>query len=66
MKKLVHIAFEKPLISYYFFDELINFAEQYREERKYVFKDYCFIYPRLNQGFKWKNDYIFFQKKNKK
>ena len=38
-KKIVHVAFEKALISYYFFDELINFVEQYWEERKYFFKD---------------------------
>ena len=36
-KKLVHIAFERALISYYFFDELINFIEHYWHERKYFF-----------------------------
>ena len=64
-KKLVHTALEKPLISYYFFDELINFVEQYWEERKFSFKDYYFNYPRLNQSLKWKNDYMFFQKRIK-
>ena len=34
-KKLVHIAFERPLISYYFSDELINFIEHYWHERKF-------------------------------
>ena len=48
-KKLVHIAFETPLISYYFFHELINFIEHYWSERKYFFRDYQFTYPRLNQ-----------------
>ena len=67
-KKLVHIAFERPLISYYFFDELINFIEHYWHEHKYFYTGYYFVYPRLNQSLKWKNDYIFFEPrlKNKK
>ena len=59
-KNLVHIAFETPLISFYFFCNLINFVKGYWNEGKYFFKDYKIIYPRLNQRLKWKNDYIFF------
>ena len=60
-KKLGHIAFERSLISYYFFDEIINFTEHYWHEHKYFFARYHFVYPRLNQNLKWKNDYIFFE-----
>ena len=67
-KKIVHIAFERPLISYYFFDELINFIEHYWHEDKHFSAGYHFVDPRLNQSLKWKNDCIFFERrlKNKK
>ena len=27
--KIMHIAFEKPLMAYYYFDEIVRFIEQY-------------------------------------
>ena len=62
-KKIVHIAFKRALIFYYFFHELINFVEHYWNKQKYVFRGYQFTYPRLNQSLKWKNNYIFFEKR---
>ena len=65
-KKLVHIAFDKPLMIHYNFShELINFIEHYWCERKRFFSDYYFIYLHLNQSLKWKNGYTFLVKEAK-
>ena len=46
-KKLVRVSFLKPLISYSFFEELIDFAESYLKKRKYFYSGYYFIFPKL-------------------
>ena len=62
-KKIVHI--ERPLISYYFFHELINIIQHYWNERRCFFKGYQFTYPRLNQSLKCNYGFIFFEKRFK-
>lgn len=61
----VHFAFEKILTSYYFFDKLILFAKSEWEKRKFFFDNYEMVNPKSIVSLKWKNDYIFFQKKKK-
>ena len=68
-KKLVEMSFLKPLISYSFFEELIDFIESYWKKRKVLYPGYYFIFPRLNQSLKWRFDYVFtvkYGKKNRK
>ena len=47
-KKLAHMSFLKPLISYSFFEELIDFIESYWKKRKVFYPEYYFIFLRLN------------------
>ena len=54
-KKLAHFAFYKPLISYSFFDEIIDFVVCRWEERINFFTNFKMIYPRLNHSIKWKS-----------
>ena len=61
-KKNAHIAFEKPLLAYSYFDEIVSSIEQYWLRRKLFFPGYCFVYPRMNQSLKLKNGYIFLLK----
>ena len=68
-KKLVHVSFLNPLISYSFFDELVELIEKYRNKRKIFYPRYYFIFPRLNDCLKWRYGYVFLAKdkqKNKK
>ena len=58
-KKLVHLLFLEPLISYPFFEELIDFVKSYWQRRKFFYPGYYFICPKINQSFKWKFDYVF-------
>ena len=61
-KKLVHLSFLKPFISYPFLEELIDFVKSYWQKRKYFYPGYYFIYPKRNQRLKWKFDYVFIVK----
>ena len=68
-KKLVHVSFLNPLISYSFFDEMVEFIEKYRSKRKIFYPRYYFIFQRLNDCLKWRYDYVLLVKdkqKNKK
>lgn len=65
-KKLFHFAFNKPLISYPFFDVIIEFVANRWKERKNFFTNYKMIYLRPNQNMKWKSDNMFLEKKKKK
>lgn len=57
-KKLVHFAFYKPLISYPFCDEIIDFVASRWGERRNFLAFHGMIYPRLDHKMKWKS-YIF-------
>ena len=61
-KKLVDFPFIRPLISYPFFDDIIEFVGCRWEERRNFFSNYKMIYPRLNYSMRWKHDYFFFEK----
>ena len=47
-KMIVHIAFDCPLISYGFFDEMISLLSTTGLKGECFFHGYRFIYPRLN------------------
>lgn len=66
-KVLVNFAFNRPLISYLFFDDIIDFVSCQWEERTFFFSNFKTIYPRLNNSMRWKYEYVFFEKieKNK-
>ena len=58
-KNLVHCAFDKPLISYPPFDDTFSLvSSRWRD-----FLSYEMLYPKLNLSMRWKNDYIFLQRK---
>ena len=57
-KKSVHIYLEKPFTSYYYYDEIIDFVNGFWQRKKYLFAGYYFIHPVLNEGQRWKHDYI--------
>ena len=57
-KKIVHMFLDKPLFSYRFFEEIINFVKNYWGKRQLFFPGYFFIYPELNQSLKWRYNYI--------
>ena len=48
----------KPLVSYKFFNEIIQFIKIFWYHRQKFYPGYFFIYPRLNQSLKWRFDYI--------
>ena len=48
----------KPLLSWYFFEDIIEFVKEYWNKRKYFYPGYFFVYPRLNQSLKWRYDYV--------
>ena len=53
----------KPLSSYRFSEEIIEFVKNYWQKRKFFFSGYFFIYLKLNQSLKWRYDYILIVKK---
>ena len=53
-KKLVHMSLVKPLFSYCFFKEIIDFVKCYQQKRKFFFPGYFSIYLSL----KWRYDYV--------
>ena len=57
-KKLLHLSLFKPLLSYEFFKEIIEYIRCYWHDGKKFFPGYFFIYPKLNQSLKWCFDYI--------
>ena len=63
-KKLVHLSFLKPLISYLFFEELVDFVKSYWQKRKFFYPGNHFTYPRINQSLKWRFDYVVIVKNN--
>ena len=63
-KKLADLPFLKPLISYPFFDELVDFVRNYWQKRKFFYPGYQFTYPRINQSLKWRFDYVVIVKNN--
>ena len=46
-KKLVHVSFLYPLISYSFLNEMVEFIEKYWNKRKIFYPRYYFIFQRL-------------------
>ena len=56
------MPFLKPLISYSFFEELMDFVENYWKKTKFFSPGYYFIFPRLNQSLKWRLDFVFIVK----
>ena len=62
-KKIVHLLLTKPLLSYYFFDEIIKFIRTHWNKRKYLFPGHVLIQPRLNQAIKFKFDHILIVKR---
>ena len=61
-KKLVHMSVIKTLLSYQFFEEIIEFLKKYWK-KNYFFPGYFFIYPKLNHSLKWRYGYILTVKK---
>ena len=61
-KKLVHFPFEKPLLKYPFFQDVIELVSFRWNKRMLFFDDYEFIYSKLNQSMKGKSGYIIFQR----
>lgn len=57
-KKLVHMSLVKPLLSWYFFEDIIKFVKEYWNKRKCFYPGYFIDYPRLNQSLKWRCDYV--------
>ena len=55
----------EPLISYENVKAINNFIPSYWNQRKYLFSDYFYIHPKLNQNLKWCYDNIFLVKKIK-
>ena len=47
------MSLAKPLISYEFFKDMIEYVRRYWRERKKNFPEYFFVYPKLNQSLKW-------------
>ena len=58
-KELKHIPFLKLVLSYSFFEELIDYIKNYWQKRKFFYPGYYFIYPKINQSLKWRFDYVF-------
>ena len=58
-KELKHISFLKLLLSYSFFEDLIDYIKNYWQKRKFFYPGYYFIYPKINQSLKWRFDYVF-------
>ena len=52
----------KLLLSYNFFEEIIEFIKNYWNKEKYFFPGHCFTYPQMNQSLKWQIDYIVIEK----
>ena len=57
-KKLVHLSLFKPLLSYEFFKEIIDYIRCYWNDRKKNFPEHFLICSKLNQTLKWHFDYI--------
>ena len=66
-KMLVHFSFEKPLLAYPFFQDVIELVSLRWNKRKLFFDNCEMIYPKLNQSMRYKSDYTFFKRiKNEK
>ena len=50
-KKLVHMSFLKPLISYSFFEELIDFVESHWKKRKVFLSKVSFYLSKVKSKF---------------
>ena len=48
-KKLVHMSLQKPLFSYHYFEEIIDFVNGFWERRKIFSPGYYFIHPILKR-----------------
>ena len=57
-KKIVNMSLMKPLVSYKFFNEIIQFIKIFWYHKQKFYPGYFFIYPRLNQSLKWGFSYI--------
>ena len=62
----MHISFLKPFISYPFFEELVDYIRNYWQKIKFFYPGNFFVYPRINQSFKWRFDYVLIVKNNPK
>ena len=60
IKILIRFAFNKPLITYPFFHELINLFASHWKKKINLCTDCKMIYLCLNHSLKWKSDHIFF------
>ena len=49
-KMLVYFAFDKPLVSYPFFHDIINLVFSCWREQKKFFLSYEMLYPKLNSS----------------
>lgn len=56
----------KPLLSWYFFEDIIEFVKEYWNKRKCFYPGYFIVYPRLNQSLKWRYDYVIIVKNKHK
>ena len=56
--KTVHMSLMKPLFSYEYFREIINFIKKFWNHKQKSYPSYFFVYPKLNQNIKWHFDYI--------
>ena len=57
-EKIVYMSLMKPLVSYKFFNEIIQFIKIFWYHKQKFYPGYFLIYPRLNQSLKWGFSYI--------